>query len=150
VPQALGVGGDGGQVGSALDDKLEVPGLGARAGIDILVGLRDPADTDACLDRLQVLGYRFHFAKPAWAHLSGRGHKLHLTPLGSGFWTDHLLFRDYLRTHPDTAAAYHRLKLDLARTHGADGSKYVDGKNAFVRSVLERARQEGAAGPAKW
>lgn len=119
-----------------------VPGLGARKGIDILLGLQDMADAAACVERLEELGYRHHFSKPDWVHLSGRGHKLHLSPLGSRAWTDPLLFRDHLRRHPETAAAYDRLKQALARTHGADGRRYVEGKSDFVRAVVECARRE--------
>jgi GrpB-like predicted nucleotidyltransferase (UPF0157 family) len=123
-----------------------VPGLGARSGIDILIGLRAGLDEavgiEACLPRLQAIGYRHHFSKPGWTHLSRNGCKLHLAPVGSPFWSEQLLFRDYLRRHPDAASAYERLKRELARAHGADGKRYVDGKTAFVRSILAQARQE--------
>jgi GrpB-like predicted nucleotidyltransferase (UPF0157 family) len=116
-----------------------VPGLGARGSLDILIGLGDAAATEPCLDRLQALGYDFHFARPEWAHLSGRGHKLHVTPRGSAFWQTTLRFRDALRADAATRAAYEQLKHDLARTHGSNGMAYSEGKTAFVRGVLERA-----------
>ena len=121
-----------------------VPGLAARRGIDILIGPRDPTQTAACVVRLVGLGYAYHFTKTEWVHLSGRGHKLHLTPLGSERWVRHLLFRDYLRAHPETAAEYERVKREMIQTHGADGKGYVDGKTAFVEAVVERARRASA------
>lgn len=135
---------------AGLDVRIEhigstaVPGLGARRGIDILIGLADPEDVPACVERLRVLGFAHHFSKPEWTHLSGNGCKLHLTPLGGERWSEHLLFRDYLRRHPEARSAYHRLKQDLARACGPDGRRYVEGKTAFVRSVVERARREQA------
>lgn len=61
-----------------------VPGLGARQGIDILIGLgAESAGVEACVARLQEIGYRYHFSEPGWTHLSGNGCKLHLTPIGS-------------------------------------------------------------------
>ena len=38
--------------------------------------------------------------------------------------------------------AYYRLKQDLAREHRPNGRQYVDGKSAFVQSVMEQARRE--------
>jgi GrpB-like predicted nucleotidyltransferase (UPF0157 family) len=56
--------------------------------------------------------------------------------------TEMLLFRDYLRQHPEAMEAYYRLKQDLAREHGPNGQRYVDGKRAFVHAVVEQARRE--------
>ena len=138
-----------------LDVRIEhigstsVPGLGARAGVDILIGLGagldEPAGVEACVARLRALGFLHHFSQPGWTHLSGNGCKLHLTPVGSALWSEQILFRDYLRRHPEAAAAYERLKRELTQTHGSDGTRYVDGKTAFVRGVLEQARREAEA-----
>lgn len=68
---------------------------------------------------------------------------------GSDFWRDHLLFRDYLRTHPDTAAAYARLKRELAAEFNAhltpesNGNLgYTGRKTDFVEAVKALARAE--------
>ena len=137
---------------AGLDVRIEhvgstsVPGLGARPGIDVLIGLgaglTEPAGVEACVARLRAIGFLHHFSKPGWTHLSGSGCKLHLTPVGSELWTEQIAFRDYLRRHPEAARAYDRLKRELAHEHGSDGKRYVDGKTAFVRSVLEQARRE--------
>lgn len=136
------------QMLAGLDVRIEhvgstaVPGLGARNGIDILVGVRNPADTAVCVERLQHDGFQYHFTEPDWVHLSGKGCKLHLQPVGCTGWTELLLFRDYLRRHPEAVAEYYRLKQDLAQEHGPDGGKYVEGKSALVRSVVEQAQRE--------
>ena len=119
-----------------------VPGLGARNGIDIQIGLGNPADMAVCVERLRQDGFQHHFTEPDHAHLSGKGCKLHLLPVECEGWTEMLLFRDYLRRHPEAMGAYYRLKQGLAREHGPDGRRYVDGKSAYVRSVLEQARRE--------
>lgn len=95
-----------------------------------------------CVERLRQDGFGYHWTEPDHAHLSRKGYKLHLMPVGCAGWTEMLLFRDYLRQHPEALAAYHRLKQDLAREHGPDGEKYVEGKSAFVRSVVEQAQRE--------
>jgi hypothetical protein len=74
---------------------------------------------------------RYHFTQAEWVHLSGRGHKLHVTPLGSDRWVRHLLFRDYLPAHPEVASEYERLKREMAQSHGANGERYVAGKTAL-------------------
>lgn len=68
-------------------------------------------------------------------------HFIHIVRTGSVDWQNYILFRDYLRTHPDTAGEYERLKLALAARLPADSGRedYVQGKQAFIRSVLRRA-----------
>ena len=76
------------------------------------------------------------FAKPA---TGTRTHHLHACLAGSDEEFRHLAVRDFLRTHPDEAAAYGALKRDLyQRFHGARQG-YVDGKDAFVKSLESRA-----------
>jgi hypothetical protein len=59
-----------------------------------------------------------------------------------GKWeSDHLLFRDFLRTHPEQAAAYLTLKRNLAMRFGDDRIAYTDGKDAFVTETLQRAEE---------
>jgi GrpB-like predicted nucleotidyltransferase (UPF0157 family) len=41
-----------------------------------------------------------------------------------------LLFRDYLRAHPDSASAYRTLKKDLALLLHNDSGRYADVKDA--------------------
>ena len=46
----------------------------------------------------------------------------------------------YLRNHPQEAQRYQRLKRELAIQCGSDMDAYVNGKTAFVESVLLKAR----------
>ena len=66
---------------------------------------------------------------------------LHVVEVGSPFWLEHLLFRDYLRTHPETAAAYAALKRDLAAHFDRDREGYTDAKTEFIQSVVRAARE---------
>jgi len=68
-----------------------------------------------------------------------RTHHLHLVPLGSPLWIEQLAFRDYLRTHPDTALEYAALKRRLADAHRFDREAYTTAKTPFVRGVVARA-----------
>ena len=59
---------------------------------------------------------------------------------GGGFWERHLLFRDHLRAHPETAGEYARLKYELAERYPRDVDAYTLAKTAFVSAVVELAR----------
>lgn len=70
-----------------------------------------------------------------------RTHHIHVVKENSEFW-ERLLFRDYLRTHPDEAKRYETLKRDLARRFYTDREGYTDGKSSYIQSVLEKAQRE--------
>jgi len=75
-----------------------------------------------------------------------RSHHVHVAAIGGAFWVDHLLFRDYLRTHPERAAAYGSLKRRLA-VEFPDSRPYTEAKTRFVADALERARRWRASQP---
>jgi GrpB-like predicted nucleotidyltransferase (UPF0157 family) len=50
-----------------------------------------------------------------------------------------LLFRDYLRAHPDVARGYEVLKRRLAVEFAGDRPAYTDAKAAFVAEVIRLA-----------
>jgi GrpB-like predicted nucleotidyltransferase (UPF0157 family) len=123
-----------------------VPDLAAKPTIDIAIGVRTIAEGRAADGPLRALGYAKgveHF--PDWLYWDreehGRGDNvhLHMVPFGGDRWNRYLLFRDHLRTHRDAAAAYQRLKRDLAAEFGRDRLGYVEAKTEFVEAVLSRA-----------
>ena len=125
-----------------------VPGLAAKPVIDILAGLRTLADAPHCIPRLQGLGYRYipdyeldlperrYFQKLIDGQHS---HHIHMVEVTSDFWRRHLLFRDYLRSHPDDARAYGELKLRLAEQFENDRAAYTDAKGTFINEVMAKA-----------
>ncbi len=121
-----------------------VPGLDAKAIIDILVGVEDLETSRACFAPLAELEYlpapylteEMHwFCKP---HPSRRTHHLHLVPTGSPRFVDELAFRDHLRGHPDAAAEYTALKRELAARFRDDREAYTDAKAEFIRRCLDQ------------
>ena len=50
-----------------------------------------------------------------------------------------LVFRDYLRAHPEEVETYERLKTRLAAEHRTDREAYTDAKSAYVESVMRKA-----------
>ena len=132
-----------------------VPGLAAKPIVDIMVGLRVLSDHACCVAPLASLGYehkgeygipdRHYFRKPVQGP---RTHQVHMVERGSAFWVRHLLFRDYLRANPNEAAAYDRLKRELAARFGADLEGYTEAKTEFIRSVEAKARASNPVGQA--
>jgi GrpB-like predicted nucleotidyltransferase (UPF0157 family) len=128
-----------------------VPGLGAKPIIDIMVGLRHLADAPPCIPRLQAIGYEYvpeheqQLPERRYFHKGKEGnrtHHLHMVETASEFWHRHLLFRDYLRAHPDTAQQYYELKKGLADQFRSDREAYTEGKTAFIKTIEARARRE--------
>lgn len=122
-----------------------VPGLRAKPVIDILVAVESLRLEDV-EGRLAELGYvhvpiggpeRLFFRKGM-----PRTHHLHVVRFDGEERRKHLMFRDRLMTHPEEAAEYQRLKEDLAHRFREDRQAYSDGKDQFIRMILDRAERE--------
>jgi GrpB-like predicted nucleotidyltransferase (UPF0157 family) len=117
--------------------------------VDILAGVQTLATVESFTEDLKLIGYedrgngdepgRRYFVKGAE---DKRTHHLNFCELNGPFWTRHILFRDYLEKHPDAAKQYSRLKLALAHKFPNDRKSYTDGKEEFVRSILDLAMSE--------
>lgn len=129
-----------------------VPGLGAKSIIDILVAINHLCDAKKCIQPLQMIGYEYQPRHEA--HIPERRYfrkgeppreqhyHLHMVELKSGFWKRHLLFRDYLRAHPEVAQEYQDLKKQLAMEYVLDREGYTEAKTPFIESVVVKARAE--------
>jgi GrpB-like predicted nucleotidyltransferase (UPF0157 family) len=124
-----------------------VPGLAAKPVIDLAVLVR-PEDVPHAIGRLAGIGYvhqgergipgREAFRSPA----GEPKHHLYVCVPGSPGVRDHLLFRDYLRAHPDVAREYADLKRRLALRHHDDREAYQLAKGPFIDAVTRRAAEE--------
>ena len=126
-----------------------VPGLPAKPIIDIQATVTDLAAVEARLvGPLEAAGYAFRDQNPDTDRLffvkglppaaPRRTHHLHIMEAGPGALR-HIAFRDYLRDHPDEAARYAALKVDLARRHRTDREAYTAAKGAYIEAVLDQA-----------
>jgi GrpB-like predicted nucleotidyltransferase (UPF0157 family) len=127
-----------------------VPGLGGKPIVDMIAGVGNLAEADECVTLLQErLGYIDVTPQPdqtEWFYCIGDKTKpeernkihLHLVKHRSGHWRKPILFRDFLRTHPDLANEYYELKKRLAEKYGSDREGYTDAKDSFIESVLKR------------
>ena len=55
----------------------------------------------------------------------------------SEFWRRQLLFRDYLRVHPEDARAYETLKRHLASRFDV-GRHYAAAESVFIKTILDK------------
>jgi GrpB-like predicted nucleotidyltransferase (UPF0157 family) len=122
-----------------------IPGLGAKPIIDIMMAAGHPAE--AVLEELRKINYVCDGSETVPGTFYCRKERpyrcnLHLTDYGRTFWNEKLLFRDYLRAHPEAAWAYDALKREILANLGPDPSRpiYNQRKEKFILYILERAK----------
>ncbi len=121
-----------------------VPGLAAKPTIDILVAVGDVDDEPAYVPQIEALGVSLRSRDPDHRYFrpvapSPRVVHIHVAGVESRWRDEHLLFRDYLRAHPQAAAEYGELKQRLAAEYPAERVAYTDLKGGFIREALEAA-----------
>jgi len=127
-----------------------VPGLGAKPIIDIMVGIRHLSDARGCIEPLETIGYEYvpeyedslperRYFRKGPSNVPNKHYHLHMVEYGGDFWIRHLLFRDYLRAHPQVAGEYYRLKKELAAKYGLNREAYTEAKTLFIESIVAKA-----------
>jgi len=129
-----------------------VPGLAAKAQIDIVLAVPDSADEPSYVPDLEAAGYVLVIREADWfEHRMFRGPEirlnLHTFTEGSSEITKMLTFRDWLRTHPEDRELYQRTKLELASREWVYMQHYADAKTEVVEGILARAGWIPAAPP---
>ncbi|MEM8570967.1 MAG: GrpB family protein [Pseudomonadota bacterium] len=130
-----------------------VPGLAAKPIVDVLVEVPDllivhrqiaPILTKHCYEYfwrpgplgMPDIAYTWFIRRDVHGV---RTHHVHMISPSSPYW-DRLIFRDWLRAHPDTATEYGNLKRRLARDQ-KDRGAYARAKGRFIENVLKEARK---------
>ena len=122
-----------------------VPGMAGKPIVDLLVGVDDLARASSRIAGLERLGYE-NFGEIFIAgriYLRRRGacaFNIAMTLKGGAFWDSQLVLRDYLRGHPDEAAAYVSAKQAAYASGARMFSTYSQGKRTFLEALHERAR----------
>lgn len=122
-----------------------VAGLPAKPLLDILLLVDDPTDEASYVSDLEEAGFLLHLREPGWhehrlLRRSEPAVNLHVFGVGSPEAERMLLFRDWLREHPDERDLYARTKRELAVREWAVVQDYADAKSEVVEGIMARAR----------
>ena len=144
-----------------------VPGLAAKPIIDVDVVIPSRSVLSEVIGLLATLGYRHQgdlgvpgreaFAREGGEEVPRDGtgrhwpaHQLAICAAEGDELRRHLQFRDWLRTHPDRAAEYSRLKAHLEPIAREDREGATEAKTAFIEAALTpqpRRTREGRRRP---
>lgn len=121
-----------------------VPGLGAKPIIDLDVVIEDLTYLPTIIKRLNQAGFDHEGnlgieGREAFKRRFDDGfmpYHLYVCPKDSKALCEHITFRDYLRSHPEDAKEYERIKQELAKSFPHDIDGYVKGKQTFIESIL--------------
>ncbi len=135
-----------------------VPGLGAKDVIDIQVTVESLSPE--IVEGLVAAGYRhkdgnYYDHVPQgeddspelWAKLffnppdGQRRANIHVRADGNPNQRYPLLFRDYLRAHPNSARSIDLIKRELTKRHAADSETYYDIKDPVYDLIWEAAKE---------
>jgi GrpB-like predicted nucleotidyltransferase (UPF0157 family) len=142
------------QILEALGDKVlllehvgstSVPGLAAKPIIDMVMAVAYSSDESAYVGPLEEKGYALQIREPEWhehrmlipAEVAGH---LHVFSKGCEEIERMLLFRDWLRNHPEDRLLYEATKRGLAARTWKYTQNYADAKSEVVEAILARAR----------
>jgi GrpB-like predicted nucleotidyltransferase (UPF0157 family) len=125
-----------------------VPGLAAKPIVDILVVVRDSADEDSYLPRLEAAGYELRVREPDFHEhrmfrTNARDVHVHVYPHDSPEIERLLTFRDRLRESPEARRFYEETKRKLATRPWPDMNAYAKAKTEAIEHILATAREVG-------
>ena len=122
-----------------------IPGMSAKPILDIAIAVKDFEEARICINPLCDMGYTFKGENGIpRRHYFLKGepctHHIHMLEKDSEEWEKLILFRDYLRSHQNTAEEYNQLKRNLSERLQGDRKAYQDAKGDFVEAVIRKSR----------
>lgn len=122
-----------------------IPGAAAKPIIDVQISVRSFDPFERIRQPMEMLGYVWRSDNPDLTKRYFREapgtRRTHIHVRVAGSWSEQfaLLFRDYMRGHPDDVARYVALKRELAARHGEDREAYTDAKTPLIWEVMRKA-----------
>jgi GrpB-like predicted nucleotidyltransferase (UPF0157 family) len=122
-----------------------VVGLPAKPIIDMILAVPDSSDESTYVQAMETAGYVLRIREPHWfEHRVFKGPdtniNLHVFTVGCAEIDQMLLFRDWLRAHPEERDLYAAKKRELAKQDWKFVQHYADAKTGIVHEILARAR----------
>ena len=121
-----------------------VPGLPAKPIIDIVLAVRDSSDESTYVPQLEEAGFTLRIREPEWYEHRVLKHvnpdvNLHVFSEGCREIEKMLLFRDWVRAHPEDRDRYAAEKRRLGAQNWKYVQHYADAKSTVVEEILARA-----------
>jgi GrpB-like predicted nucleotidyltransferase (UPF0157 family) len=123
-----------------------IPGAAAKPIIDVDIVVQSKGSVRRAIQLLSKAGYR-HLGdlgitgREAFESPAGfPAHHLYVVVAGDSEHVRHLLFRDYVRDHPEEVRKYSDLKKSLAKKYRNNRDAYTEAKTGFVEEILRRAQ----------
>ena len=124
-----------------------IPGCKAKPIIDIAVGVKSLKAGEKCIKPLEKLGYEYKYdAGIKGRHFFAKGsemyrtHYVHVEKINGKLWKNHILFRDYLRSHKEVIKEYNELKEKLAKKYKDNRVAYGMEKDPFVQKIVKKIK----------
>lgn len=125
-----------------------IQGIKAKPIIDIVVGVKNLEDINACINKLEERGiiYSGEDVESQKLFVIGdfkyntRTHHIHIVRYGGSAWNNYINFCDYLNSHIEKAKEYDELKEKLAYIYFDNRVKYTEGKKNLIDMLLSEAR----------
>jgi len=145
------------QIGERIRDELgevairidhigstSVPGLDSKPVIDIHISVKlfEPM---VYKSMLESIGYVYRYQNPdktkRYFRESSDIRRTHIHVRELGSWSEQfaLLFRDYLRSHPEDCKEYAAVKYHLMGLYGDDRERYVEEKDPIIWKIMNKA-----------
>ncbi len=122
-----------------------VVGIDAKPIIDIQISVKRLESLETYKPQLESVGFIHREDNPdkskAYFRERPGTKRTHIHVREHGSWSEQLtlLFRDYLRAHPEACTAYVKEKHHLMELHRNEREKYADGKTPIIWSILQQA-----------
>lgn len=121
-----------------------VPGLGAKAIIDILLVVANSADEPSYLPALLTAGYELRVREPDFhehrmLRTPTRDVHIHVFSVGSAEIDRYLILRDRLRSNAEDRRRYEATKRKLATQPWSDMNAYAEAKTEVIERILAAA-----------
>ena len=127
-----------------------VPGLAAKPIIDVQVSVI-AIEPMGYRKGLESIGYVWRSDNPEKAKRyfreqpGERRTHIHVRKFGSWHEQYALLFRDYVRAHPDDRTRYEQVKRELAQRFRNDRHQYTEAKGPIFWEIMQKADRWAAA-----
>lgn len=124
-----------------------VPGLGAKAIIDILLVVANSAEEPSYLPAMLAAGYELRVREPDFhehrmLRTPARDVHIHVFSSGAPEIERYLVFRDRLRNNAEDRRNYESTKRRLAAQPWPDMNAYAEAKTEVIESILAATRVE--------